>query len=109
PSNKYGYMVPNPSNHNSAESSSYLTINHFVEKPDVQEATRLIALGAMWNSGIFAFKLNYLIELIKMRGYPTEYERLQEVYSTLPTRSFDFEVVEKELNIAAIAYEGSWV
>lgn len=55
PSSKYGYIVPN----SEANSNEYITVNHFTEKPSEEKAQTLIDLNALWNCGVFAFKLSF--------------------------------------------------
>ena len=50
PSEKYGYIIPK-----SGEQVS--PVATFKEKPDVETAKKYIAQGALWNGGVFAFRL----------------------------------------------------
>ncbi|MDN3450097.1 sugar phosphate nucleotidyltransferase [Planococcus sp. APC 3906] len=103
PSEKYGYIVPNPANVNGR-----LTVNYFKEKPTPSQAVELINENALWNCGVFAFRLSFLIAALKERNLPTNYEALLKDYSLLPKTSFDYEVVEKTPNIIALPYNGYW-
>lgn len=104
PSSKYGYIIPDVNNIN----GKYIAVKSFKEKPSEENAVRLIKQHALWNGGIFAFKLGYIISLIRERGLPIQYEELVKNYSSLPKISFDYEVVEKAKNIIAIPYDGYW-
>lgn len=104
PSSKYGYIVPRET----TSSPSYFTVSHFTEKPSEEDAQVLISEKALWNCGVFAFKLEYLIELVKNLGLPLEYNDLLARYNELPKNSFDYEVVEKANKIVAVPYDGYW-
>lgn len=91
-----------------AAQRGYMRIGQFREKPDKREAARLIARDALWNCGIFAFKLDYLISKLIERGWPVHYEEMAKQYARLPKISFDYEVVEKAEHIVAVPYEGDW-
>jgi mannose-1-phosphate guanylyltransferase len=104
PSSKYGYIVPK----SIIDEKSYFTVNHFTEKPSEEKAQTLIELNALWNCGVFAFKLKYLINILLEKGLPLQYEKLSLEYKTLPKISFDYEVVEKANHIVALPYEGYW-
>jgi len=104
PSEKYGYIVPVENSY----SSDYCRVQKFTEKPDKVMATKLIERNALWNCGIFAFRLRYIIELLEELSFPTNYWELLNVYDTLPKNSFDYEVVEKANHIVALPYEGYW-
>jgi mannose-1-phosphate guanylyltransferase len=103
PSEKYGYIVPKQNNEN-----NYIEVSHFKEKPSEVEAKGLIAQHALWNCGVFAFKLDYIISLLEEKGLPIQYEELLKKYSNLEMISFDYEVVEKSEKIVALPYFGSW-
>ncbi|GGK34166.1 mannose-1-phosphate guanylyltransferase [Caldalkalibacillus thermarum] len=104
PSEKYGYIVPKGKTNN----GKYVAISHFKEKPKQEEAQKLIEQGALWNCGVFSFKLDYIISMLVERGYPIQYDELLNQYDRLPKISFDYEVVEKAQNIVALPYDGYW-
>lgn len=104
PSSKYGYIIPKGNDIN----SEFLEVERFTEKPTEEVARNLIENGALWNCGVFAFKLRYLINIIKQKGLPVEYNELLKRYEQLPKISFDYEVVEKTKNIVTLPYNGYW-
>ncbi|MGM7681450.1 sugar phosphate nucleotidyltransferase [Cytobacillus sp. Hm23] len=104
PSEKYGYIMPKQS----YVQGSYYDVSHFIEKPNEKKAQQLIKKGALWNCGIFAFKLRYLINLLVQKGIAVTYEKLLRQYEQLKRISFDFEVVEFAKNIVVLPYEGEW-
>lgn len=105
PSSKYGYIVPE---NDESKKKGYQEVISFKEKPDEEKAQELIKQGALWNCGVFAFKLGFLISVLEEKGLPTSYEKLLEQYSVLPKISFDYEVVEETDNIVVIPYDGYW-
>lgn len=105
PSSKYGYIVPNDT---AVDGENYITVNYFSEKPSEEKAQSLIEMNALWNCGVFAFKLKYLLDILVEKKLPLEYELLLKQYSTLPKISFDYEVVENAKHIVALPYDGYW-
>lgn len=103
PSSKYGYIVPEDK-----DAEDYLSVSHFKEKPTEAQAQELINNGALWNCGVFAFKLSFIIDIIQKLGLPTNYQELRQVYTLLPKNSFDYEVVEKANRVVALPYSGYW-
>lgn len=101
PSEKYGYIIP-------ADKESVSPVDTFKEKPDAETAKAYISQGALWNGGVFAYKLNYVLkrahELIEF----TDYEDLFSKYETLTKISFDYAVVEKEKQIQVMRFGGQW-
>lgn len=101
PSEKYGYIIP--------ESSDYVAkVKEFKEKPTEEAAIRFIEQGALWNGGVFAFKLGYVLDIAKNVFGTDEYKELFENYDNLTKISFDYAVVEKENNIAVMRFAGQW-
>lgn len=101
PSEKYGYIIPRTADKTSA-------VDTFKEKPDAQTAEKYIRQGALWNGGVFAYKLGYVLnrahELINF----TDYQDLYNKYDTLTKISFDYAVVEKESQIQVLRFPGDW-
>lgn len=101
PSEKYGYIIP-------VNKEAVSKVSTFKEKPDTQTAQSYISRGALWNGGVFAFRLGYLIdkahELIDYR----DYQDLFEKYGSLEKISFDYAVAEKEPNISVSRFCGQW-
>jgi len=101
PSDKYGYIIP--------ESSDVVSkVKEFKEKPDVETSKKYIAMGALWNAGVFAFKLGYLINIARKMIDFVDYKDLFTKYESLEKISFDYAVVEKESSIQVTRYAGEW-
>lgn len=104
PSSKYGYIIPEENNKN----LNYLQVNSFQEKPIEAVAKDLIEKNALWNCGVFAFRLDYIINMLQQKGLPIQYEELNKRYHELPKISFDYEVVEKTTKRIVLPYDGYW-
>ena len=101
PSAKYGYIIPE-----SKENIS--TVLSFKEKPDEETAAAYIQHGALWNGGVFAFKLKYMLDKAnEIIGF-NDYDNLFSKYAALEKISFDYAVVEKETSISVMRFSGSW-
>ena len=101
PSEKYGYIIPTSKEHISA-------VSEFREKPTVEVAEKYIKQGALWNGGVFAFKLSYVLGIARDLFGTDSYDELFQKYKTLQKISFDYAVVEKEKSINVIRFAGSW-
>lgn len=101
PSEKYGYIIPRNTNRVSP-------VKTFKEKPDVPTAEAYIKEGALWNGGVFAFRLGYLLKRAHEMIDFTDYWDLLDKYAALEKISFDYAVVEKEPDIQVLRYSGSW-
>lgn len=101
PSEKYGYIIP-------IGKEQVSKVSMFKEKPMQEVAKDYIAKGALWNGGVFAFKLGYVLnrahELIDF----VDYEDLFNKYDTLNKISFDYAVVEHEPEIEVMRFAGTW-
>ena len=101
PSEKYGYIIPASTNRVSG-------VDTFREKPDAATAEKYIAQGALWNGGVFAFRLGYLLRKARELLDFTDYRDLDARYSEIKKISFDVAVAEQEKEIQVLRYEGQW-
>jgi mannose-1-phosphate guanylyltransferase len=103
PSAKYGYIVPAAN-----KNADVLKVTHFIEKPDEGVARELIDQGALWNCGVFAFRLGYLLNVTKQYLNKVTFQDYVDNYRKLPKNSFDYEVVERAQAISVVPYAGEW-
>ena len=101
PSEKYGYIIPETGADTSAVSA-------FKEKPDEATAREYIARGALWNGGVFAYRLGYVLQKAHELMDFTDYEDLFQKYDSLRKISFDYAVVEQEPSIQVQRFRGVW-
>ena len=101
PSEKYGYIIPE-------DKEAVSRVLTFKEKPNYLMAKKYIEQGALWNGGVFAFKLRYVLDRAREFIDFTDYQDLFEKYESLPKTSFDYAVVEKEENIQVMRFHGEW-
>lgn len=101
PSAKYGYIIPE-------DQDEISRVSMFKEKPDEATAKDYIAKGALWNGGVFAFRLGYILkrahELIPFQDYQDLYEK----YESQQKISFDYAVAEREPHIEVMRFGGMW-
>ncbi len=101
PSEKYGYIIP--------ETADLVSrVKTFKEKPDAATAQEYIRQGALWNGGVFAYKLRYVLERAHELIDFADYRDLYAKYEGLKKISFDYAVVEKEPNIQVMRFGGQW-
>lgn len=101
PSEKYGYILPETA-------ERFSRVRSFREKPDAETAAGYIAEGGLWNGGVFAFRLGWLLETARRIVPFTDYRDLYAKYESLTPISFDYAVAEKEPDIAVLRYAGEW-
>lgn len=101
PSEKYGYIIP-------ASKDEVSSVSTFKEKPSMEVAKEYISQGALWNGGVFAYKLKYVLDKAHELIDFTNYQDLFEKYDTLTKISFDYAVVEKEDKIQVMRFSGQW-
>lgn len=107
PSEKFGYIVPH-GEVTLVNGIEYYRVSHFTEKPREEQAQMLIEQQALWNCGVFAFRLEYVINEMIARGIPIQYDELLKQYDRLEKISFDYAVVEKAKHIVVTPYQGQW-
>lgn len=101
PSEKYGYIIPE----SEEQTSSVMT---FKEKPTAEIAQQYIDQGALWNGGVFAYKLKYVLDKAHELMDFVDYQDLYDKYETLNKISFDYAVVEHEDKIQVQRFAGDW-
>lgn len=101
PSEKYGYIIPKTTDEVS-------DVAMFKEKPTEQVAKEYIEKGALWNGGVFAFRLGHVLERAHELIDFKDYNDLFEKYDTLQKISFDYAVVEHEEKIQVMRFAGQW-
>jgi len=99
-------------------------VERFVEKPDVVTAARYLADGGyLWNSGIFVFRADVVLDEIgrampvlgeqldvigESLGTPAYARTLKRVFPDCPSISIDYGVMEKSKRIAVVPAEFGW-
>ena len=101
PSEKYGYIIPR-------SIQMIADVETFKEKPDVATAKKYIKQGALWNGGVFAYKLKYVLKIAQSIFGTSRYSELFKTYESLTKISFDYAVVEKEEKIQVMRFSGEW-
>ena len=101
PSEKYGYIIPESKDNVSKVST-------FKEKPDSETAQKYINEGGLWNGGVFAYKISYVLDRAHELIDFVDYADLFTKYDTLTKISFDYAVVEHESDIAVMRFNGEW-
>ena len=101
PSEKYGYIIP-------ASKENISKVLEFKEKPDAETAEKYIERGGLWNGGVFACKLSYLLKKADEILKTDSHDEILKNYSSLPNISFDYAVSENEKNISVVRYSGEW-
>ena len=101
PSEKYGYIIPESAEHTAA-------VKTFKEKPTADVAKEYIAQGALWNGGVFAYKLKYVMDIAHRLIDFTDYHDLYAKYATLTKISVDSAVGEKDKKIQVQRFAGQW-
>jgi mannose-1-phosphate guanylyltransferase / mannose-6-phosphate isomerase len=93
----------------------YFHVERFTEKPDADTAAGYLKEGCYyWNSGMFAFSINTMLEEIK-RHVPVIYEMLDMGYDDLisnfkqmPDISIDYAVAEKSDRVVTVPMDLYW-
>ncbi len=102
PSEKYGYIIPQ-----STERTAM--VQTFKEKPTEAVAKEYMTQGALWNGGVFAYKLKYVMQRAHELIDFSDYQDLFNKYETLTKISFDYAVVEHEPKIQVMRFAGQWM
>ena len=121
PSTAYGYIRRGSA---LGEAPGAYTVERFVEKPDQGGAERLIAEGALWNSGYFLFRADVMIAELEahapevLRAARAAYEEAQRdldfvrldaaAFGLAPKTSIDYAVMERTAHAGVLPVSFSW-
>lgn len=101
PSEKYGYILPE-------DDCEISNVSTFKEKPNKELAEKYIKQNALWNGGVFAYRLKYVLDIAHQLIDFKDYYDLYNRYSELEKISFDYAVVERENKIKVMKFDGEW-
>ncbi|MBQ8501349.1 MAG: NTP transferase domain-containing protein [Bacteroides sp.] len=107
PSEKYGYVVPKTQVPEVA-GFEYQEVARFTEKPTAAVAEELLKQNAYWNGGVFAFRLGYMMDIVRKYISSDSFEDMRARYEEFPKISFDYEVAEKAHSVAVVPFAGEW-
>lgn len=120
PATGYGYI----SRTREEELDGVYQVRKFVEKPNLDVATKYLAEGTyLWNSGVFIWKISTILEAFK-KHLPAMYEQMQEimeaygtpsgkevlerVYPQLESISVDYGILEREADVLVLEGDFGW-
>lgn len=110
----FGYIVPQK------KAQKISQVNLFIEKPDVDTAQTLIKKGAFWNSGIYTFTADTMIDefqnlqpdfkpiINKLLSEDQLSKIIKNVYKISPDIPIDRAISEKSRNLLVIPIESDW-
>ncbi len=125
PETGYGYLKVGARLPGKGKAASHAhKVERFVEKPDVVTAARYLADGSyLWNSGIFVFRADVILEEIRRAmpvlgeqlsviqaslGTPSHRRVLARVFPDCPSISIDYGVMEKSQRIVVVPADFGW-
>ena len=101
PSDKYGYIIPQSAN-------AVGGVDFFKEKPTREEAAGYIENGALWNAGVYAFQISYILRMAHELINFTDYYDLYNKFTMLAVDNFAHAIVEKEPSLQVVRFNGKW-
>ncbi|MBE0465808.1 MAG: NTP transferase domain-containing protein [Candidatus Desulforudis sp.] len=123
PATGYGYLELGEQLADDGGIAHYRVLR-FKEKPDVETARIYLEKGTfLWNSGMFVWNTNALLneiethlpghfrhlrKLVAVDGLADWPAELRKVFASIPSISIDYGVMEKAVNVRAIAAPFSW-
>ncbi|WP_182914299.1 sugar phosphate nucleotidyltransferase [Paenibacillus sp. 1011MAR3C5] len=110
PGTRYGYILADQAELGEESSNYDWRVRSCCEKPGELEAEELFRSGALWNSGVYAFQLDFLLGRLTDAALPIDYEELYKQYFMLPKLSLeDGLACDASVDKSVIRYDGLWV
>ncbi len=101
----YGYIKPGKKH------GGWFEVEKFVEKPDYEKAIRYVQEGYLWNSGMFLFRGNVLIEECEKYQPPILKllkDDVKKGYEEIKAISMDYGIMEKTDRAAVVPLRIRW-
>lgn len=127
PATGYGYIKGKENSATTIPSytdKSYLEVEEFVEKPDLETAKSYLAAGNyLWNSGMFIWKASTILkkfetllpdiyacltEIGDAMGTEAEQEVIDRVYPVIPKISIDYGIMERSSDVLVLEGDFGW-
>jgi mannose-1-phosphate guanylyltransferase / mannose-6-phosphate isomerase len=124
PETGFGYIFPDRAFDKQPSCSQVRPILEFAEKPNLEHAERYIDQGAIWNSGIFMFRADTILEEVSLHQpsiYLYAHQAIDHAhrdgrYLTLkredlhhcPSISIDYGVMEHTSNAVVVNLKSDW-
>ncbi len=114
PNPSYGYILV------SQKINNYYPVLNFVEKPKGQELQSILNQNSYWNTGVYTFQLDTLINetarlnpeyfklYLKLEEYPDNQKVIKKIYSISPSLPIDQVISEKSKNLVMIKARFFW-
>ncbi|MDF9745781.1 mannose-1-phosphate guanylyltransferase [Natrinema salsiterrestre] len=111
PATGYGYVVPDRTEF--GEDSEYAAVERFTEKPDREEATRLLESEAYWNAGIFAWTPSALLREARDSPLAPLVDALEEGepdrgFDAIDPASVDYAIMERASDVFVTPLSVAW-
>lgn len=117
PETGFGYIQPGKAIAKQRGQAAWVA--RFIEKPPAARARRLVAGGALWNAGIFAWRADAILDALRthlpqvlaplehavQRGTPAA---LRAAYAVIPSISIDYGVLERAERVAVVRARFAW-
>lgn len=113
PNPSFGYIIPQKKKQQLSQ------VNLFIEKPDIDTAQTLIKKGAFWNSGIYTFSVETMINefqklqpefkpIIEQLLLSNSNKTINKAYKLAPNIPIDKAISEKTKNIMVTPIKSDW-
>ena len=127
PETGYGYIELEPADAATGSAAGLPAgvrrARRFVEKPDAAAAARYVASGFLWNSGLFVWRAQAILEAIQAfapqiwdglrrieaaSGSAAEDRVTAEAFEAMPSISVDYAVLESSDNVLVVPCDPGW-
>ncbi|MBZ6493700.1 mannose-1-phosphate guanylyltransferase [Natrinema longum] len=110
PATGYGYIVPTRSD---IDEDGHAAVERFTEKPDREEATRLVDAGAYWNAGIFAWTPSALLRDARESPLAPLVDALEDGdpdggFDAVDAISIDYAIMERATDVSVTPLSVGW-
>ncbi|MFD0961814.1 sugar phosphate nucleotidyltransferase [Paenibacillus chungangensis] len=104
---QYSYIIPESSYYEDAQTHYDYEVAEFHGRPSLEEAEALVNQGALWSSGVYAFRLEFMLHRLTELGLPVHYEQLYKQYQRLTDLSMEDKLTyQPMISKSVVVYDG---
>ncbi len=117
PATGYGYVVPEDGadglESSERDGDDYAAVDRFTEKPDREDAVRLVETGAYWNAGIFAWTPSALLREARDSPLAALVDALEDGepdrgFDAVDAVSVDYAIMERASGVSVTPLSVGW-
>ncbi|MCU6709188.1 sugar phosphate nucleotidyltransferase [Paenibacillus sp. J5C_2022] len=104
---QYSYIIPEEGYYTGTETHYDYEVASFHGRPSLVEAEAMVHQGALWSSGVYAFRLEFMLHRLTELGLPVHYEELYKQFHRISDQSMEDKLAHQHtISKSVVVYDG---